>query len=182
MRGSRVPRERPPVDEEQLRELALAYVGRFATTRAKLASYLQRKLKERGWAGAAEPDVAAAVERLAELNYVDDAAYALSKARSLTSRGYGERRVRQSLRAAGISEEDGASAHDLAAAKSVDAALRFARKRRLGPFASEPADRARRERQLAAMLRAGHPLALASAILRLEPGAPVDVESLAEKA
>lgn len=182
MRGSRRGRERPPLNEEQLRELALTYVGRFATTRAKLASYLRRKLTERGWAGAGEPAVEAVVERLSELGYVDDAAFALSKARSLTSRGYGERRVRQSLRAAGIAEEDGGAAHELAAGEAVEAALRFARKRRFGPFAVELPDLARRERQLAAMLRAGHPLPLASAIVRLEPGATIDMESLAEKA
>jgi regulatory protein len=38
------------------------------------------------------------------------------------------------------------------------AALLMARKRRFGPFGLEPPDRAARERQIAAMLRAGHPL------------------------
>ena len=38
------------------------------------------------------------------------------------------------------------------------AALALARKRRLGPFGPADADRALREKQLATMLRAGHPL------------------------
>jgi regulatory protein len=38
------------------------------------------------------------------------------------------------------------------------AALALARKRRFGPFGSEPLDRAKREKQLATMLRAGHRL------------------------
>ncbi|HEX7712023.1 MAG TPA: hypothetical protein VF418_13905, partial [Sphingomonadaceae bacterium] len=38
------------------------------------------------------------------------------------------------------------------------AALLLARKRGFGPFGLEPLDRARREKQIAAMLRAGHPL------------------------
>ena len=71
----------------------MAYVGRFATTRAKLAQYLRRKLREKGWEAPRPPDIEPLVERLARLGYVDDAAFALSKARSLGQRGYGERRV-----------------------------------------------------------------------------------------
>lgn len=163
-------RPRPPLAEDSLNELALAYVGRFATTRAKLASYLQRKLRERGWQGERAADLDAIVERLAGLGYVDDAAYALSKSRSLTARGYGVRRVGSALRAAGIDEEDSGAAHDHAEAEAVESALRFARKRRIGPFGEGDCDTAKRERMLAAMVRAGHDFALAKAILALPPG------------
>ena len=103
-------KRRPPLDAARLDELALVYVGRFATTRAKLSSYLARKIRERGWEDARPADVEGVVERLSALGYVDDAAYALSKSRALTGRGFGARRVRQSLRAAGIAEEDCAPA------------------------------------------------------------------------
>ena len=46
---------RKPLNEERLHELALFYVGRFATTRAKLIAYLSRKLRERGWEGERQP-------------------------------------------------------------------------------------------------------------------------------
>ena len=174
-------KERPPLDQEALRELALAYVGRFATSRAKLGAYLGRKVRERGWSGERSADLDGIVERLAELGYVDDAAFALSKSRSLTARGYGARRIDQSLRAAGIGEEDGQEARELAATEAVEAALRFARKRRFGPFAEESVDRPAREKALAAMVRAGHGFTLASAILALEPGAEAYREMLAEK-
>ena len=39
----RARRERPPLDHKMLEELALRYVERFATTRAKLRDYLRRK-------------------------------------------------------------------------------------------------------------------------------------------
>jgi len=39
--------ERPPLDAEGLERLGLFYAGRYATTRAKLADYLRRKLRER---------------------------------------------------------------------------------------------------------------------------------------
>ena len=171
---------RPPLDARRLDETALTYVGRFATSRARLATFLKRKIKERGWDGADQPDIAAVVERLAGLGYVDDAAFALSKARSLTTRGYGAGRVRQSLHAAGIGEEDGAGARDLAAASAVAAAVKFARRRGLGPFGTQGLDPRGREKALSAMIRAGHGFALAKTILALPPGAEIDEEQLAE--
>ena len=108
-------------------------------------------------------------------------ATALSKARSLTGRGYGPRRVNQSLHAAGIGDEDGAAARELAGTESVEAALRYARRRRIGPFAAEPPDIAARERALAAMIRAGHSFGMSKAILALNPGESVDIEMLEEK-
>ena len=179
---ARSNRPRPPLDADRLNELALAYVGRFATTRSKLASYLGRKLRERGWAGEGAPDIDAIVERLAGLGYVDDAAYALSKSRALTGRGYGARRVAQALRSAGIAEGDSSAANELAATEAVDAALRFAQRRRLGPFGERRDDPAAHERALGAMVRAGHSFGLARAILSLQSGDDVDIEMLAEKA
>jgi regulatory protein len=92
--------------------------------------------------------------------------------------------VRQSLHAAGIGEEDGTGARDLAAANAVSAAIKFARRRGLGPFAERDVDPhgdpREREKALSAMIRAGHGFALAKAILALTPGAEVDEEQLAE--
>ena len=176
--GPRKPR--PPLDAARLDELALAYVGRFATSRAKLAAYLDRKLRERGWAGERPADVAALVERLARLGYIDDQAFALSKARSLTARGYGERRVRQALHGAGIAEEDAGAARDLAEAEAIEAALRLARRKRFGPFAQIAPSPKDRERALGTMLRAGHRYAIARAILEVAPGGEIDLEILAE--
>lgn len=181
MMGTRQRKPRPPLDPPRLEELALRYVGRFATTRAKLASYLRRKLRERGWEGSGDADVDGLIERFARQGYVDDAAYALSKSRSLIGRGYGAARLRQSLRSAGVAEEDGAAATDLADAEAVEAALRFARRRRLGPFAEALADRHDRERAIAAMIRAGHRFDLARAIVSLAPGAELEVPDAARR-
>lgn len=150
--------------------MALHYVGRFATTRAKLRTYLTRKLRERGWAGTSPPDVAALVERIGELGYVDDRAFALAKAGSLTARGLGTRRVRQALHQAGVAEQDGEDAEALASAQAGESALRFARRRRIGPFALAKPDPAGREKALAAMVRAGHDFTLSRRIVDCEPG------------
>ena len=169
---------RPPLTAARLEEMALNYVGRFATSRSKLVAYLGRKLRERGWDGAAAPDVEALADRFVRLGYIDDRAFALSKARSLTGRGYGERRVHQALAMAGIGEEEGSEARGLAETEAVAAALRFARRRAIGPYAREVPDPAQRERALAAMVRAGHRFPIARAIIDLQPGENPDAEVL----
>lgn len=167
---------RPPLTAAKLEEIALNYVGRFATSRAKLRAYLQRKLRERGWHGDTEPPIDALADKLVRLGYVDDRAFALSKARSLTGRGYGARRVHQALAVAGIDEEKGTEARSLAEEEAVDSALRFARRRAFGPYAASEPSPPERERALAAMIRAGHSFSLARAIIDLKPGESPDPE------
>ena len=157
LRQPRPPRVVKPLDPPRLEELALAYVARFATSAGKLAQYLKRKLREREWAAATPPDIAALIERFVEAGYVDDAGFARGRASSLHRRGYGDRRVEQALRGAGIAEDVRASVQGDEAI-SRHAALVLARKRRFGPFGAEPLDPAKRQKQVAAMLRAGHPL------------------------
>ncbi len=153
--GPRPPR--PPIGAAQLDNLALAYAARFAVSAGKLAEYLRRKLRERGWEGDAEPPVEAIVARFVEAGYVDDAAYARAKTGSMLRRGLGMRRVAQALGAAGIGEEDRCEARP-GAGEQRRAALALARKRRIGPFGPAAPDRATREKQIGALLRAGHPL------------------------
>ena len=143
------------------------YVGRYATSRAKLVAYLRRKITERGWAGPSADPVALA-EKMARLGYLDDRAFAEARGRSLARRGYGARRVDMALRAAGIDEDDRAAAVPDGDA-AVAAACALARRRRIGPFAAQAADRPTREKWLAALMRAGHAPALARAIVRLDP-------------
>ena len=158
-------RPRPPLDAEGLERIGLFYAGRYATTRSKLAAYLRRKLNERGWAGPGEPPVERLVERFAQLGYVDDKGFASARSAALLRRGYGERRVREALRGAGIAEEDSAEARDISGEEALAAAHRFARRKRLGPYAGIVPDRAGRDKAAAAMLRAGHRLDLVREVL-----------------
>ena len=92
----------------------------------------------------------------------------------MARRGYGARRVKQALHHAEIGAEEVASA--IEALPAVDAALEFARRRRMGPFAAATAERQERERQIAALTRAGHEYALARAIVEAPPDANFDQE------
>lgn len=174
MRSSRRPLD--PLKPADLEWFALRYVERYATTRGKLADYLRRKIRERGWEGDTPPDVVLLAQRMADLGYVDDRAYAESKAGAMGRRGLGARRVRETLRFAGISEEDAEAVSPTIEADRIATALAFARRRRIGPFAGEVADRPLRDKQVAAMVRAGHSPELARRIVRMAPGE--DIEAL----
>ena len=176
---SREPRRPPPpLDAAALERLALRYVERFATTRGKLVAYLKRKVRERGWEGH-EADPVALAERMAELGYLDDRAWAESRARSLGRRGLGAARVTGALRAAGVGEEDRAAVAVDVADRAIEAALLFAKRKRLGPWSAGLLDRPAREKAFAAMLRAGHPMDLSRRILALPPGSEPDRDALA---
>ena len=175
-----------PLDAVRLEELALAYVARFATSAGRLATYCRRKLRERGHAGQDEgappPDVAALIERFVAKGFVDDAGFAQVKAGGLLRRGYGARRVGEALRADGIAEVLREQVAPGEAARR-EAAAAYARRRRLGPYAREPlpaGDRAAYEKQLAAMLRAGHDSAHARQVISA-PG-PAELDDWIEEA
>jgi regulatory protein len=172
------PRVLKPLDAARIEEMALAYVARFATTAAKLAQYLGRKLRERGWADEAgiDPDfVGELIAKLVAAGYVDDTGYAHSRSGSLQRRGFGKRRISQDLGQAGIAADIMAEALPDGSAARM-AALACAKKRGIGPFArgrgAEDMDRmqlrALREKQMAAMLRAGHPLDFARELVNAD--------------
>ncbi|MBJ7501924.1 MAG: RecX family transcriptional regulator [Sphingopyxis sp.] len=187
MANRRAPHDRSkrPLGAAKLDELALAYVARFATSRAKLMRYLARKVRESEWMD--ESDAMAACEAIADRmerrHYLDDRQYAAMRAGAMTRRGLGVRRVKAQLYVDGIAEEDSGEAIEAAANAAVAAAVGFARRRRFGPFATRGSDDPKqRERQLAAFLRAGHGLALARRVLAVPPGDEAGLAALDDEA
>lgn len=167
----------PPLDGAALDRLALRYVERFATTRGRLADYLRRKIRERGWEGPlGDPDALA--ERLAGLGYIDDRAFAEARAGAMTRRGLGARRVADALRHARVEAEDAEAVAPEVERNAPEAALAFARRKRIGPYARAVPDRDLFAKQLAAMARAGHGYELARRVLTLPLGEEVDPDSL----
>jgi regulatory protein len=164
--ANRPPPTARPLDSATLDRLALHYVARYATTRAKLARYLARKIADRGWAGDVAADPEAIADRMTDRGYIDDGAFARGKADALLRRGYGERRIGAALRDAGVAHVD----RERDAAREWDAALAYARRRRIGPYAAVQADRDAERRAVAAMLRAGHDFTTARRIVAAPPG------------
>lgn len=161
--------------ESALEALALRYVSRYATTKHKLKTYLHRKVREKG----GEEDHISLINNIAqkyeELGYIDDALFAQNRASALLLRGYGERRIMQALNQAGIDEPDQEKALNLGEKEKWNAAEKFARKRRIGPYASEQYDRAKCNKLLQAFLRAGHDYEIATKFVFAKPGEFIEI-------
>lgn len=171
MNKPRAPKKPPPpLDDTRLRGLALHYVGKYATTRTKLATYLNRKIRERGWSNERPADMDALVEQFAELGYVNDAQFAEARSRSFVARGYGKRRLDEDLRASGIDQRDAAEANEHMNESAFTTAQNYARRKRIGPYASEIAPPEKQQKQLQGFLRAGHGFELAKRFVRATPG------------
>lgn len=159
-----------PLDPSSLQALAIRYVGRYATTRAKLTDYLRRKIIERGWIDDSSPPLAAIIVQCVDAGYVDDRAFAEAKSRALARRGYGYRRVESSLHQSGIARDITESLRP-DADSAFESAESFARKRRIGMFCTVPVDQAAARRHFAAMIRAGHSIALTRYFVNSVPDA-----------
>lgn len=159
--GSPRNRTLPPLDARTLEAIALRYVERFQTTRARLVRYLSRKVRERGWDGANPPDLGSVADHFVGRGYIDESAFAEARSRGMKARGLGERRIRERLRSDGI---EATLAMDEEEALAL--AQAFARRRRLGPFGPPSSDPRAGAKAMAAMLRAGHAPDVARRVLQ----------------
>lgn len=149
-------------DARTLERAARSYLGRFAASSDRLRRVLRRRLDraERRDEPIDRPALEAAVEavvtKMGASGLVDDERYARALAESLRHRGASRRAMRTRLRQKDLPPAliDAVLAAEAGEAPEVEAAWRYAERRRLGPF--RRADRAaRRDRDLAAMGRAG---------------------------
>lgn len=166
-----------------LENAALHYLERFASSSANLRRVLMRKVARSiaHWGGESQDHVAqvdATLLKLARLGYLNDAAYAESKVRALHRSGKGTRTIRATLAAKGVGDDHAEAALDALAEDVAEpdlaAAIRLARKRRLGPFRHD--DRAAlRNKDLAALARAGFAFDTCRRVIDAET--PEDLES-----
>ena len=181
------PERRPPpkITASYLENAALHYLERFSSSRANLRRVLMRKVDRSlahhgGEASEAAELVDTLILKLAGLGYVDDSAYAETKVRSLHRRGGSLRTIRATLSAKGVEAEIAQAALDTLAEVSFnpdrDAAIALARRRRLGPFRPEDKRAGLRDKDMAALGRAGFGWALCRSVIDA-----VSVEALAEE-
>jgi regulatory protein len=126
-------------------------------------------------ASAAREHIGPVVARLCEVGLVDDASFAQARARRMASGGRSRRAIAAHLAQKGVAPDaarEAVVAHDGDA--ELDAAIAFARKRRVGPFAREAPPPGREERRaaeqktLGAMARAGFDFATCERVLRMD--------------
>jgi regulatory protein len=151
-----------PLSEVWLHDRALRYLDRFDSTAANLRRVLvgavSRVTAEDTEQQAARQRIEALVARLSASGVLDDARFAATAARGLRARGGSARMIRHKLRAKGVEPIDVEAA--LAATRDegteLDAARELVRRRRLGPHRPPDERRARAQRDLAALARAGY--------------------------
>jgi regulatory protein len=170
------PPKRPT--PERLANIALYHLDRYASSAENLRRVLQRRVFKaslhfedldieqiNGWID----DLIRRYERSGLLN---DRAYAEVRARSLLARGNSQRQIRAKLLVKGLSADD----IDLAlsaleedhADPEFSAAVKLAKRRRLGPY-GDPSKRAeQRDKHLSALARAGFSYDMAQRVVDSE--------------
>ncbi len=177
----RVPRK---ATAKSLENAALWYLTRFGTSAANLERVLARRVersarhhgtdREEGLA-----NIVQLIARYRRSGLLDDRAYAIARAKALNLRGKPVKAITFALRAKGVANEDIDEAllalKDQGGDPDMGAAARYARRRRLGPFRAAPEREERRERDLAALARAGFGYDVARRIIGAET--PGDMEA-----
>ncbi|TDR89270.1 regulatory protein RecX [Enterovirga rhinocerotis] len=156
-----------PVTAAYLERAAVFYLERYASSSENLRRVLLRKARRRS---GAQPDEDTAklidetVDKAIRSGLVDDAAYAGARLGTLLRRGASVSRAKAALAAKGIAGGTIEAALGEAEPDDFAQARRYAERRRLGPF-RRLADPARRDRDLAALVRAGFSYRAATAAL-----------------
>ncbi len=158
---------------------AINYLGRYASSRHKLGVILQRfadsKLTDYD-----PDDIVAAIQQTIDqcshFGYLDDRHFAMTMARNQRRLGRSQAVIRQRLRQHAIGDDIIAhalvEADENSANGDLQAAIRFAQRRRLGPFAQRHGTHHKRlaphqwkKRDLGAMARAGFSKVISQRVL-----------------
>jgi len=174
-----------PRAEQRLMNKAVHYLGRYSSSRQRLREVL-RRFARRKLEHFEEQEIARAIEAVitdcVRFGYVDDSAFAMTRARSKRRGGRSALAIRRSLAEHEIDEElveaALAAADEALADGELAAALRHAARRRIGPYARTRPDDAARQRHLASLARAGYSFETARQVMACETEA--EAEALAD--
>jgi len=151
----------------RLRNVAVSYLSRYASSVENLRRKLDRKLKNRNLP-LSEDQLSRLVDETIHFcqqhGFVNDRAYAETKVAAGQRRGVSRRKMSATLEAKGVSGDTISTA--LAEVDDFASALRLAQRRRIGPWRTRPVDRAF-EKDVAALSRAGFPVSIAMTVVRM---------------
>ena len=163
----------PPISQNDFQRAAARHLDRYSASVAGLRAVLER----RAWRSAAhhggharEADglIESVVNQCIELGLVDDTAYGRALVRRIRNRGGSLRRVQSELIKKGVPHDIcGDLLRELKESDTeLETAQIYARRRRLGPHRRPPEKRDEyRQKDLAAMARAGFPSSIIMAVL-----------------
>ena len=170
-RGKKAPKK---ITESYLHNSGLHYLQRFATGTENFRRVMMRKVDRscRYHADQNRDDclrmIDVLIEKFTRSGLLNDETYTSGKVASLRRRGESARAIEARLQAKGVGREDIRRAltalQESGGNDDFHAALRFARRRRLGPFAGGKAKEP--EKQMAAFARAGYGYEIAGRVLK----------------
>lgn len=163
------------ITPQRLKNIALYYLKRFESSVDNLRQVLRRRVNDyarqtpdfdKNEAYQWIEDILSDFERL---NYLDDERYTRFKVQNYLAAGKPERYIKIKLQQKGVAS---AIVEKLVAEAEYDPhamALKWARKKRIGPFREKEEDRrANRQKDMASLIRAGFDYDVACEILGLE--------------
>lgn len=180
--AERQKRRRPPprLTPANLRQALLDYLDRFAASVSRLEQIMRRKIKASASAHGDDPEPLLAalpgiIAGLAKQGLINDRELAEAKTRAMIRRGGSRTKIRANLAAKGIDAETTQLALERMKLEfedpDLEAAMAYARRRRLGRFRPDADSRAaHRQKDLATMARAG----FAPSLARRALSEPVD--------
>lgn len=170
--------KKPPkkVSESYLKNVALWYLERYASSAANLRAVLMRRVRVSAAHHGTDPGegaelVDALIARYRAAGILNDRLFAETRARSLAERGTSARMIRRKLAEKGIAADDAEAALEALrqeGTEELDAAYRYARRRRIGPFRTAEKRDGMRDRDLAALARQGFSFETAAKVVDAE--------------
>ncbi len=175
------PRFKKPT-EDRLKNAALHYLDRYASSAANLRRVLERKVLKACLNLELDPAEFSAtidqvVDKCVRSGLVNDRSYAETKIASMRRRGGSRRKIEAQLSAKGVDRDTLQSVLEDDDQVEMDAAMVFARRRRLGPFRAKSERATRRDKDLAAMCRAGFSFEIARKIIDTSEWAEIDPDA-----
>lgn len=175
--ASRQQRRKPrKVSPASLERAALHYLERYSASAEGVRRVLSRRIARAVEAHDQDPRelaewAEAVIGKLIAGGLLDDRRFAEGRARSLAGRGYGRRRIALALAQKGVDRGAVEAAIESLDDEGLDeraTAIAFARRRRLGPFRTNGDRSEHRQRDMAAMARAGFGFGLAREIIEAD--------------
>tara|TARA_B100000315_G_scaffold210567_1_gene206908 strand:+ start:9147 stop:9740 length:594 start_codon:yes stop_codon:yes gene_type:complete len=181
-RKKKVPRKATP---KSLENAALYYLQRFSSSSENLRRVLMRRVQRSAYHHDTDPEegaevIAQLIKRYNEVGLLDDAQFAKVRAEGLNRRGSSARAIRAKLAEKGVAAD--LISATLEKLKEEDqnpeltAAVTFARKRRIGPYRSADDRSELREKDLAALARAGFNYDMAQKVIDADTAAELEDE------
>ena len=146
--------------EQRLLNITLFYLSRYESSTEKVRMMLKRRLKRMEMRGEEVPAdapkwIESVLKKVRDYSYVNDARYAENQVRIMASQGKSERFICAKLAAAGIKPKVVKELLETMESTEEERALRFIFKKKIGPYRPKAEQHAYREKDMAALARAG---------------------------